>query len=357
MASSAVFLCQSRAACQTPNGTDEDKRVAELAEANEATLARIRTANVKAVFSLVNVDPKSYRYKSNYREFHWTKKDEIERLGVTHSIAAAVASVENPNEPILAKEMCFLQLDRVNRTYRKFERKVLPAAYSVLANKAFEDSACEATLSRWQPSFQIHYMLGLKFYLNAHDETRTLKEMVAEWPAEYRGTGEVDGAECEIIRVVHPGTPGRGETPVDFYLDRKAGTMIRRFVVHHKTGQLVETVKRFYRGWNGVVFPLEREGGFRPNDPKLASQALVGRTRVTSYTLNGKVPDEEVRIPFPKGTEVRIYSGPMEPQSMPPQTHWGVVGKDGQITQRFKVGSAKWDEYRESSRRAMPNGD
>jgi hypothetical protein len=35
-----VILCQSRAACQTPNKTEVDQRVVELAEKNAKTIAR-----------------------------------------------------------------------------------------------------------------------------------------------------------------------------------------------------------------------------------------------------------------------------------------------------------------------------
>lgn len=342
----AVLLCLAPlpALGQTPGSLDE--RIVEIADANAATNDLIVSANVHATVTLLKVDPNSEPFHRNYRELHWTKKGPRERLEVRRTIpGVAPAKVAPDHKPALNTSI-FLQIDHRQRTYRNYERRIASVASGARPDAGSIDSAYEAELSGWRPAFEYHSDFCLQFSLHGYDDTRTLKQIVAEWPATYGGTAEVDGVNCEVIRAMHPPLPPSGETPVEFFVDRNAGAMIRRIVVHQPTGQLVKTVTKYHRVSNGATLPLECDSVFWPSDPSRKSQATMTRVQVTSFSINEEVADGEVRIPFPVGTEVRIYDGPLRPRESPKQSHWGLVGEDGEITQRFKADSEDWLQYK-----------
>jgi hypothetical protein len=173
--------------------------------------------------------------------------------------------------------------------------------------------------------------------------------MVEEWPSEFRGTTAVDGAKCDVIRVMRPEHP-----PIDFYLDRQLGAMVRKTVEHREHGQTVSKAVKFYCGERGEVLPLECESFFQPSESVASSKPRVIRVRVTSSSINGNVSEQDVRIRFPVGTAVQIYGTPPTFRVPPQELGIGIVGKDGRIIRRVEKDSDEWRKYLESSQ--LPDG-
>ncbi len=335
IAASAVILCQSHAACQTPNKKVVDRRIVELAERNAKTIALIRTADVKVEVKLENVDPKSISYRGNHRHLRWTKRGNVERLVVNRVKPLGGA----PDDPVFQQVSAVHELDHSESTYRFFEHITPPEGSLGPSDKAYE-----APLSRWRPHFEIHRIFCQRFSSSPRDdESRSLKEMIGEWPSEFRDTAEVDGAKCDVVRVTQPGGP-----PIDFYLDRQLGAVVRKTVEHREHGQTVRKVVKFYRGEKGEVLPLECESFFQPNKTTENSTLRVMRIRVTDFSINEDVAESDVRIRFPVATTVRIYGVPLGFRVPQQETGLGIVGEDGQIIRRIEKNSKEWQRYFES---------
>jgi len=81
-----VILCQSRAACQTPNKTEVDQRVVELAEKNAKTIARQSRSTVHLP-----------RFEYRHKNWAWGLSERMARYcGVLRRTQTNGRSILNP---------------------------------------------------------------------------------------------------------------------------------------------------------------------------------------------------------------------------------------------------------------------